>query len=73
MEDKAGQLKIHSTISKARGAFLTALIEGKSKQSNKLASSVLQVLTTDLIYQNDLELVFVKQDKTSSFELVFLD
>ena len=30
MEDKAGQLKIHSTISKkARGAFLTALMEGQ--------------------------------------------
>ena len=30
MEDRGGQLKIHSTISKkARGAFLTALIENQ--------------------------------------------
>ena len=30
MEDKGGQLKIHSTISKkARGAFLTSLIENQ--------------------------------------------
>lgn len=43
MEDKAGQLKIHSTISKkARGAFLTALIEGQVhtvKQARKLRFS----------------------------------
>lgn len=62
MEDKAGQLKIHSTISKkARGAFLTALIEGQVQtveQTRKLRFA-------DFDYRpdlsSDLELVFVKQ------------
>ena len=62
MEDKVGQLKIHSTISKkARGAFLTALIEGRVQtveQARKLSFA-------DFDYRpdlsSDLELVFVKQ------------
>jgi len=62
MEDKAGQLKIHSTISKkARGAFLTALIEGQIhtvEQARKLSFAGFDY-RPDL--SNDLELVFVKQ------------
>ena len=62
MEDKAGQLKIHSTISKkARGAFLTALTEGQVhtvKQARKLRFAGFDY-RPDL--SSDLELVFVKQ------------
>jgi len=62
MEDKAGQLKIHSTISKkARGAFLTALIEGQIhtvEQARKLSFAGFDY-RPDL--SSDLELVFVKQ------------
>ena len=62
MEDKAGQLKIHSTISKkARGAFLTALIEGQVQtveQTRKLRFVGFEY-QPDL--SSDLELVFVKQ------------
>jgi len=62
MEDKAGQLKIHSTISKkARGAFLTALIEGQVQtvdQARKLRFAGFEY-RPDL--SSDLELVFVKQ------------
>ncbi|RSJ68573.1 hypothetical protein D8802_01870 [Streptococcus oralis] len=62
MEDKAGQLKIHSTISKkARGAFLTALIEGQVQtveQARKLRFAGFDY-QPDL--SSDLELVFVKQ------------
>ena len=61
MEDKAGQLKIHSTISKkARGAFLTALIEGQVQtveQARKLRFAGF-AYRPDL--SSDLELVFVK-------------
>ena len=62
MEDKAGQLKIHSTISKkARGAFLTTLIEGQVHtvgQARKLSFAGFDY-RPDL--SSDLELVFVKQ------------
>ena len=62
MEDKASQLKIHSTISKkARGAFLTALIEGQVhtvEQARKLRFAGFDY-RPDL--SSDLELVFVKQ------------
>ena len=61
MEDNAGQLKIHSTISKkARGAFLTALIEGQVQtveQARKLSFAGFDY-RPDL--SSDLELVFVK-------------
>ena len=62
MEDKAGQLKIHSTISKkARGAFLTALIKGQVQtveQARQLSFAGFDY-RPDL--SSDLELVFVKQ------------
>lgn len=62
MEDKAGQLKIHSTISKkARGAFLTTLIEGQVQtveQARQLSFAGFDY-RPDL--SSDLELVFVKQ------------
>ena len=62
MEDKGGQLKIHSTISKkARGAFLTTLIEEQVQtveQARKLSFAGFDY-RPDL--SSDLELVFVKQ------------
>lgn len=62
MEDKGGQLKIHSTISKkARGAFLTTLIEEQVQtveQTRKLSFAGFDY-RPDL--SSDLELVFVKQ------------
>ena len=62
MEDKAGQLKIHSTISKkARGAFLTVLIEEQVQtveQARKLRFAGFDY-RPDL--SSELELVFVKQ------------
>mgnify|MGYP000925595218 FL=1 len=62
MEDKADQLKIHSTISKkARGAFLTALIEGQVQtvdQARKLRFAGFEY-RPDL--SSNLELVFLKQ------------
>ena len=62
MEDKGGQLKIHSTISKkARGAFLTALIENQVQtveEARRLGFG-------GFVYREDLsqpqELVFVKE------------
>ena len=62
MEERDGKLKIHSTISKkARGAFLTALIEGQVQtvdQARKLRFAGFEY-RPDL--SSDLELVFVKQ------------
>ena len=62
LEEKNGQLKVHSTISKkARGAFLTALIEGQVQtveQTRKLRFAGFEY-QPDL--SSDLELVFVKQ------------
>ena len=61
MEDKAGQLKIHSTISKkARGAFLTALMEGHitSVEEIKKLSFAGFHYREDL--SSDKELAFVK-------------
>ena len=62
MEDKGGQLKIHSTISKkARGAFLTALIENQVQT----VEEVLRLSFAGFNYREDLsqlqELVFVKE------------
>ena len=62
MEDRGGQLKIHSTISKkARGAFLTALIENQVQtveEARKLSFA-------GFSFREDLsqpqELVFVKK------------
>lgn len=61
MEDKAGQLKIHSTISKkARGAFLTALMEGQITSVEEIK----KLSFAGFNYRNDLssdkELIFVK-------------
>ena len=61
MEDKAGQLKIHSTISKkARGAFLTALMENQvtSVEEIKKLSFAGFHYREDL--SSDKELAFVK-------------
>ena len=62
MEDRGGQLKIHSTISKkARGAFLTALIENQVQtvEEARLLSFAGFVYREDLSHQQ--ELVFVKE------------
>ena len=62
MEDKGGQLKIHSTISKkARGAFLTSLIENQVQTVEEARS----LSFAGFVYREDLsqpqELVFVKE------------
>ena len=62
MEDKGGQLKIHSTISKkARGAFLTALIENQVQTVEEARF----LSFTGFDYREDLskpqELIFVKK------------
>ena len=62
MEEKNGQLKIHSTISKkARGAFLTAMIEGQVETIEQ----VRKISFAGFDYREDLsqkkELVFVKK------------
>ena len=62
MEDKGGQLKIHSTISKkARGAFLTALIENQVQTMEEAR----RLSFAGFAYREDLsqpqELVFVKE------------
>ena len=61
MEDKDGKLKIHSTISKkARGAFLTALMENQVTSVEEIK----KLSFAGFNYRNDLssdkELVFVK-------------
>ena len=62
-EEKNGQLKVHSTISKkARGAFVTALLE---KQITKV-EEMKQLTFNGFAYQDDLstekQLVFVKYE-----------
>lgn len=62
MEDKGRQLKIHSTISKkARGAFLTALIENQVQTVDEAR----RLSFAGFTYREDLsqpqELVFVKE------------
>ena len=62
MEDKSGQLKIHSTISKkARGAFLTALIEGRVQTVDQARQLSFAGFDYRPDLSSDLELVFVKQ------------
>ena len=63
LEEKNGQLKVHSTISKkARGAFVTALLE---KQITKV-EEMKQLTFSGFAYQDDLstdkQLVFVKYE-----------
>ena len=63
LEEKNGQLKVHSTISKkARGAFVTALLE---KQITKV-EEMKQLSFNGFTYQADLstekQLVFVKYE-----------
>ena len=62
MEDRGGQLKIHSTISKkARGAFLTAMIENQVQTVEEAR----RLSFAGFNYREDLsqqqELVFVKE------------
>ena len=62
MEDKGGQLKIHSTISKkARGAFLTSLIENQVQTVEEAR----RLSFAGFVYREDLSqqqgLVFVKE------------
>ena len=61
MEERDGKLKIHSTISKkARGAFLTALMEGQVTSVEEIK----KLSFADFNYREDLssdkELAFVK-------------
>lgn len=62
MEEKNGQLKIHSTISKkARGAFLTALIENQVKTVDQARNLVFAGFEYRSDLSHDLELIFVKK------------
>ena len=61
MEDRDGKLKVHSTISKkARGAFLTALMENQVTSVEEIK----KLSFADFTYRDDLssdkEMVFVK-------------
>ena len=63
LEEKNGQLKVHSTISKkARGAFVTALLENQITKVEEMK----QLSFNDFAYQDDLstdkQLVFVKYE-----------
>ena len=61
MEDKDGKLKIHSTISKkARGAFLTALMEGQVTAVEEIKKLSFAGFTYRGDLSSDKELVFVK-------------
>ena len=63
LEEKSGKLKSHSTISKkARGQFLTALMEAQVDNLEQIK----QLSFADFAYRADLsddkELVFVKEE-----------
>ena len=61
MEDKDGKLKIHSTISKkARGAFLTALMEGKVTSVEEIKKLIFAGFNYREDLSSDKELAFVK-------------
>ena len=64
LEERDGKLKVHSTISKkARGAFVTALLESQVKTMEQMTS----LTFADFSYRKELsspqELVFVKVSK----------
>ena len=63
LEEKSGKLKSHSTISKkARGQFLTALMEAQVDNLGQIK----QLTFADFAYRADLsddtELVFIKEE-----------
>ena len=61
MEDRDGKLKIHSTISKkARGAFLTALMEGQVASVEEIKKLSFAGFTYRDDLSSDKEMVFVK-------------
>ena len=61
MEERDGKLKIHSTISKkARGAFLTALMEGQVTSVEEITKLSFAGFTYREDLSSDKELAFVK-------------
>ena len=61
MEERDGKLKIHSTISKkARGAFLTALMEGQVASVEEIKKLSFAGFTYRDDLSSDKEMVFVK-------------
>ena len=61
MEDRDGKLKIHSTISKkARGAFLTALMENQVTSVEEIKKLSFAGFTYQEDLSSDKEMVFVK-------------
>ena len=61
MEDRDGKLKIHSTISKkARGAFLTALMEGQVASVEEIKKLSFAGFNYREDLSSDKEMVFVK-------------
>lgn len=62
MEEKNGQLKVHSTISKkARGKFLTAAIENNCDNFEDIKNLTFDGFSYQKILSNNNELVFVKK------------
>ncbi|MGT2935574.1 peroxide stress protein YaaA [Streptococcus castoreus] len=63
MEEKKGQLKTHSTISKkARGAFLTACMEQNCQTLDSLKSLVFPGFYYDSSLSTDREFVYLKKE-----------
>ena len=61
MEDRDGKLKVHSTISKkARGTFLTALMEGQVTSVEEIKKLSFAGFTYRDDLSSDKEMVFVK-------------
>ena len=61
MEDRDGKLKVHSTISKkARGAFLTALMENQVTSVEEIKKLSFAGFTYRDDLSSDKEMVFVK-------------
>ena len=72
MEEKAGQLKTHSTISKkARGAFLTACMATNCQTVDSLKSLVFSGFHYHPELSTDREFVYIKKEVQASF-LVFI-
>lgn len=62
MEDRAGQLKVHSTISKkARGAFLSAALTQHASTIDDLKQLAFDGFSLDANQSTDSHLIFVKR------------
>lgn len=63
MEEKNGQLKTHSTISKkARGAFITATMESNCQNKKDLEALVFKGFSLDINLSDDKLLTYIKKE-----------